>query len=349
MNQANNIRLGFIGAGWVFTECLGPSFRNNPRFNMVALADANSESAQFVAREFGIECYFSGYMKMLQQVKLDAVVIATPPYLHCPMTLECLGRGLHVLCEKPPAMDVKETKQMISAARKSQKFLHFGMCYRHMDNSVKLRETVNSGILGTIYFGKAGWLNQLTASCVFSAESWKQQKNKVGGGPLMGFGVHTIDRTMWAMGYPEPMSVYAKTFDAFGKTLVPKTTIEDLAVGFVNLKNGVTIYIENSQILNGSGGFYYNEFFGTNGGISICRDKRATLYCRDDTSLTSMELVDNLEFDSEVIYRRQTEIFAAGIEKGIVDNEQHNEMITLMRIVTGLYESARTGNIIHFE
>ena len=216
-----------------------------------------------------------------------------------------------------------------------------------MDNTIKLRETVIGGKLGKLYYGKAGWLNCLKPSSVPPSGSWMYQKSCRGGGILRDAGVHTIDRTLWSMGYPEPKSVYGKTFDNLGKILVPETTVEDLAAGFVNFSNGFTLYIENSAFQNGPEGYYYNEIFGVDGGIGIYRDKRAVFYQRDRHELKARELVDNLEFNPEIIYQRQADFFADGIRRGVVEHAQHDELIMLMKVIDGLYDSAETGKIVY--
>ena len=346
MEIESKIRLGFIGGGSVVKECLGPAFRNNERFDIVAVSDTDIETGKGVAKEFDIPQFYSNYLQMLDSERLDAVVIGTPPFLHKPMTIDCLQRGLHVFCEKPPALNATETQDMVRQAKESGKFLHFGMCYRHMDNTIKLRETVLESKLGKLYYGKAGWLNCLKPSSVPPPENWWHQKSCRGGGILRDAGVHTIDRTLWSIGYPEPVSVYGKTFDCLGKALVPETTVEDLAVGFVNFKNGFTLYIENSAIQNGPEGYYYNELFGVDGGMGIYRDKKAVFYQRDEHELKAQELVDNLEFEPEIIYQRQADSFADSIEKGIVEHAQHDELIMLMKIIDGLYDSAEKGELV---
>jgi predicted dehydrogenase len=348
MGSNKKIRLGFIGSGWVFKECLGSSFKENGSFELVSLASQNEITGRAASENFGINSYYNNWQQMLNEEDLDAVVISTPPYLHKEMTIACAQRRLHVLCEKPCAMNAAQTRDMISAAKKAGIFLHFGMCYRHMDATIKLREVVQEGKLGKIYFGKAGWLNQTNPSRVIDAGSWKQQIDKVGGGPLMGIGVHTIDRSMWALGYPEPKSVYGKTFNDLNRELAGVDQVEDMAIGFVELADGVTLYIEISQLLNGDEVFYYNELYGTEGGISIYRDKQTTYYERTGCEVTKKSLVENIAFEPEVIFQRQAALFAKGIEENWVEHDQHTEMIRLMEIIDALYQSAKTGEIVRF-
>lgn len=348
-DSAEKIRLGFIGAGWVFNECLAPAFSQNNSFELVSLSSRDSQVGRLAGERFCIKAHYESWLEMLDKERLDAVVISTPPYLHKEMAVECVNRDLHVLCEKPCAMNVAETEKMIDAARKADVFLHFGMCYRHMDASIAFRNVVQEGRLGKIYFGKAGWLNQTRPFRVIEAKSWKQQLDKAGGGTLMGIGVHTIDRSLWAMGYPTPKSVYCKTFGELNQELTGVTEIEDLAIGIIELANGVTLYVENSQLLNGEEVFYFNELYGTDGGIRIYRDKRATCFQRTGCEISHMELVENIEFEPDIIFQRQADLFAKGILSHIVAHEQHAEMLSLMGIIDALYTSACRGEIVRFD
>jgi predicted dehydrogenase len=346
---SEKIRLGFIGAGWMFKECLAPAFSQNSSFELVSLSNRDSQAGRLAGESFAILAHYENWLEMLDKERLDAVVISTPPYLHKEMTVECVNRDLHVLCEKPCAMNAAETNEMITAARKAGVFLHFGMCYRHMDASIALRNVVQEGWLGKIYFGKAGWLNQTRPFRVIDAASWKQQHDKAGGGTLMGIGVHTIDRSLWAMGYPKPKSVYCKTFSELNRELAGVDQVEDLAIGIIELANGVTLYIENSQLLNGEEVFYYNELYGTDGGTRIYRDKQATWFQRTGCEVSKKELVDYVEFEPDIIYQRQADLFANGIVSHIVAHDQHAEMLCLMGILDAMYESACSEEIVRFD
>lgn len=344
------IKLGFIGAGWVFRICLAPSFRKNKAFELVSVSCRHLDTCRKAAAQFDIARCYDNWREMLDAESLDAVVISTPPYLHQEMTVECARRGLHVLCEKPCALNADQTRTMIDAARKAGVWLLFGMCYRYMDASMALRDTVRSGRMGRLYFGKAGWMNALGPSRILSPESWKFDRAQAGGGILISAGVHTIDRALWAMDYPRPTSVYAKTSSELTQALTRQDDApEDLCTGFINLANGVTLYIENTQAWNGPEVFYYNELYGTEGGIRIYRDKKTTLYERCGDTLREQELVENTEFDGELIYDRQAEDFAKAVKQGAADNPQHEQMICLMEIIDALYDSARTGSLVEME
>lgn len=101
---------------------------------------------------------FTDYTKMLDECpEIEAVVIATPLHLHAPMTIECLKRGKHVLCEKLMARSVSQCKDMIQMAKAKNRLLsighqrHYSMLYSHAQDVIK------SGVLGDVKHIRALW------------------------------------------------------------------------------------------------------------------------------------------------------------------------------------------------
>jgi predicted dehydrogenase len=111
------VRVGIIGTGWG-ASVQAPAFRCLKGAELVAITSGHRERAEAVAREFGIEHAFGDYREMLRSADLDLVSIVTPPYLHHEMTLAALEAGIHVLCEKPFALDVGQAREMVDAAER---------------------------------------------------------------------------------------------------------------------------------------------------------------------------------------------------------------------------------------
>ena len=114
----------------------------------MAIADVAEGAAERVAREFGIQLYTS-YQEMIEQEGLDAVVICTPNKFHAPVTIDALGHGLHVLCEKPMALNAEEGRH--SRPRKKPARFSVGFHYRHKPNARAAKQIIEDGELGDIY------------------------------------------------------------------------------------------------------------------------------------------------------------------------------------------------------
>src|ERR1043165_1790051 len=85
-----------------------PVFQSHARTELVAISSGRLERAASVARDRGIPAFYTDFEEMLDKEKPDLVSIVTPPNFHFPMTMAALSRGIHVLCEKPFALDQEE-------------------------------------------------------------------------------------------------------------------------------------------------------------------------------------------------------------------------------------------------
>ena len=129
---------------------------------------------------------------MLKDSELDAVTVATPNYLHAPITIAALQAGCHVNVEKPMACSTVEAERMVSAAKKAKKLLNVNQSQRRFPPHVKAKEVMDSGILGkvlhlTAMFGHAGpefWS---------PTGKWFFRKKEARFGAMADLGVHKAD------------------------------------------------------------------------------------------------------------------------------------------------------------
>jgi predicted dehydrogenase len=102
------IRIGIVGAGAVTRSRHIPGFRALPGVKIVGVCNQRRESSNRVAREFDIPRIFESWEHLVESDEIDAVVIGTWPYLHCPITLASLDAGKHVLTQARMAMNARE-------------------------------------------------------------------------------------------------------------------------------------------------------------------------------------------------------------------------------------------------
>src|SRR6516165_9128405 len=106
------LRVGLIGAGGNTRARHIPGLRAIPGVEIVAVCNRRPESTAAAAREFGIPRTFDRWQDLVADPGIDAVVIGTWPYLHCPVTLAALAAGKHVLTEARLAMNAAEAHHM---------------------------------------------------------------------------------------------------------------------------------------------------------------------------------------------------------------------------------------------
>lgn len=113
----DTVRVGIVGLGTNTRLRHVPGLRACRDVEITAVCNRRPESTAAAAKEFGIPSIFSTWQELVRSDQIDAVVIGTWPYLHCPITLAALEAGKHVLTEARMAMNTDEARQMLEASR----------------------------------------------------------------------------------------------------------------------------------------------------------------------------------------------------------------------------------------
>lgn len=188
------IRIGIIGCGAASQQLHLPAIQRVGGYKISAIVDTQEDAARAVAKRLGVAFVGIDY-RQVQDV--DAVLISTPHSLHADMVRHFLERGVHVLCEKPLALTVRDAEQLIALADQKSLTLAVGVFRRYYPVSGFMRQVVVSGWLGKLLSvdveegGAYDWDLQSKAMMV---------KSLAGGGVLVDTGAHTIDRVLWVMG-----------------------------------------------------------------------------------------------------------------------------------------------------
>jgi predicted dehydrogenase len=147
------LRIAFIGTGhrgWNHIHVI----KSIPGFQIVALADPTPsfrDRAATLAGD-GVKTY-STYQELLSKEQgLDAVVIATPQFLHTEITLAALSSGLHVFCEKPLATKVEDANRVVEAVKKSGKIFQIGQQWRYTPVYETIGALVRQGAVGAVEY-----------------------------------------------------------------------------------------------------------------------------------------------------------------------------------------------------
>jgi len=113
----DTIRIGVVGAGANTRLHHIPKLKKIDGVQIVSVANRSRASSERVAQEFGIPRVHESWQALVNDSGIDAVVIGTWPYMHCPITLAALAAGKHVLTEARLAMNAAEARQMLAASR----------------------------------------------------------------------------------------------------------------------------------------------------------------------------------------------------------------------------------------
>lgn len=243
------IRVGVVGLGIGRHHVAG--YQAHPEAEVVGIADLDEARLAEIGDQYGVANRYATLGDMLAAQALDVVSVATPNKLHMPLTVEALEAGCHVLCEKPMAISAAEARQMLTAAEQAGRRLMISFSYRFNEQSQALKERVDAGELGEIYFGRTVW-HRRRGMPRFGG--WFGQKAMSGGGPLIDLGVHRLDLALWLMGYPKPVWVMGGAYNHIASELAlaqgVEYDVEDLAVAMIRFENGATLAVEASWAAN---------------------------------------------------------------------------------------------------
>ena len=344
------VRVGVVGLGKGYSHAL--AYHENSNSILCGLCDIDKEKVASTAEKLGAKYTFSDPYEFFRSGEIDAVSIATPNVSHHDLTLAALEEGLHVLCEKPLALNAYQATEMDQVAKASGKVLMVNYNYRFTPVSQALKSFTLENKLGKIYFARSVWHR---SRGIPGLGGWFTSKNKSGGGPLIDLGVHRLDLALWFMNFPEIQSVNGATYGDLGKNYANKVKssfdVEDLAVGFIRFKNGATLVLETSWALNRPESELMETYiYGTEAG------------------LVQRNINNNYEFEGEFYsensegsflvtkvkpgFRHQVssqDEFLASIVERRDSSAPASQAVTAMRIIDGIYESAEKGREIYFD
>lgn len=272
------IRVGVIGLGFGGETHL-KSYRQLPNVEVVALAGLEEDKLAALGATYQVPHLYREYQDLLERDDLDAVSIGVPNYLHAPIAITALRRGMHVLCEKPLASTRQEAEEMVQVATESNRVLQVVFNHRMRADVQTLKQYIDEGKLGHIYYAKASWMRR---TGIPGKGSWFVNKDMSGGGPLIDLGVHVLDMALHLLGEPDAVTASASTYNELGRLGrgVDKRArkfgsgsvynVEDLATAFIRLSTGGTLLLEACWASNSSAKDDFGvTLYGTDGGAEI--------------------------------------------------------------------------------
>jgi len=190
------IGIAIIGAGQVSDYHHVPAIRLDPRAELVAVCDRDAALLEQRKSEWGIERVTTDVEMLLADDAVDAVIIATPNFVHREQALAAARAGKHVLCEKPLGLDAGEVRDMYEAARDAGVVHMTAFTYRFAPSMRWLKHLLQKGDLGTPrHFRSQRFLDWPETSW-----GWRQYRDKAGAGDLFDMTIHRLDFAMDLLG-----------------------------------------------------------------------------------------------------------------------------------------------------
>ena len=335
------IGFGLIGCGKISDRHIA-TLSKCKNASLVALCDIQVERMNTVedtyrkitSSQTEIEKY-TDVSALLQNTKVQAVVIATPSAFHASIAKQAIRSGKHVILEKPMALSIQEAQEIVLMAEEQKVVVQVCHQLRYKSVMMRTKELIKSGEMGRLYLGVVSMRLQRSKAYYEAARwrgTWEQD-----GGMLLNQGIHLVDLLQWFMGD------YEEVYGSMLRGPIPKDT-EDVAVGVVKFKDGAIGVIEANTLTYPSN--YENSItlFGEKGtvaigGIGLNEIRRWSF---ENPAITSPKEFE--ESDEHLEMYRQ---FVMSIETRSTSSIIHaSEGKKALELIFALYESVRTNKAV---
>lgn len=191
------LRVGVVGCGMIARNH-AEAFTAAPGATVVACSDVDPARARAFADRHGIEHAVSSLPEMAA-LGVDAVAVCTPHPTHEAVVIAAAGLGLHVLCEKPIAIDTPTAARMVTACREAGVRLGVMFQRRFWPASQRIRRAIDDGTLGIPVLGQCTVMLHRRPD-YYTRDAWRGRWDTDGGGVLMTQAIHYLDLLRWFMG-----------------------------------------------------------------------------------------------------------------------------------------------------
>ncbi len=238
------LKFGIIGTGWIACSHI-ESLLKCPDVEIVGGADLIPGKAEEFFERYGVKNVrtYPSHKELIDNEKLDAVCVCTYNTTHAECTIYALEHGVNVLLEKPFTVTLDEAVEVCKAEKRTGKLLSIGFQPRMDNNMLKIKEIVESGELGKIYYIQTGGGRRRGVP-----NSTFIEKKTAGIGALGDIGCYSLDMVLNAIGYPKPLTVSgykSKFFGANPKYNNPadaaRFDVDDFAAAFIRLEGDIIL------------------------------------------------------------------------------------------------------------
>lgn len=343
---SRKLGIGVIGLGigkWHLESYLAI-----PEVKVAAVCDIDEEKLRSAVTRYGIAKIYKDYEEMCQSSSIDAVSICVPNHMHAPVAICALENGKHILCEKPLSSSLVEGKKVLEAANKHPELkAMMAMKFRFNKDSIYVKDMVESGKLGEVYYGFSTYLRQLGG--IPKMGTWFTKKKQAGGGPLIDNGVHFLDLIWWLMGCPIPTAAFGKTYAKFGpygkgaggwkgEPSPEVFDVEDLALGTISFDNGASVMLDNAWATFVEKEVIGMRLCGTEGGATLWPFRIS--YEEDGQIVSKIPDLENIESKSQ---------FQHFVDCILSDEQPISTIgqgVAILQMLDAIYRSADSGKSV---
>ena len=268
--NSEKIGVALIGTGFGQKVHL-PALRANPNIEVVAVYHRDRTTAETIAQTHNIPHAYTTVQGTINHPEVQAVTIATPPFLHYDMAKAALNAGKHILLEKPTTLNATEAQELYELATEKNLMAAMNFEFRYIPTWQRLSELLSDGYVGNVRYAKVDWLVSSRADAN-RPWNWYAQSD-LGGGALGAIGSHAFDYITWLLGDIKRVSARLSTSilqrpDPFDNNQLKPVTADDTCNILLELNHQVPVQVCLSSVaMQGRGHFI--EIYGDRGTLVL--------------------------------------------------------------------------------
>jgi predicted dehydrogenase len=243
--MSERVRVGMVGTSWWADAMHLPSLTSHPSADVIAIAGRDRTHGEALAQKYGIAQIFTDYREMIAKANLDALVISIPDDLHYAVAMDALDAGLHVLCEKPLALNGEQARAMYEKAEAKQVKHMTYFTIRWRPHFRYLKSLIDSGFAGALFHAQFSQLGHYARNHKYA---WRFDGRRANG-VLGDLGPHSIDLARWYAG--EITHVSARLGTNFQRASIddrPLVPTNDTAALLVDFAGGAQATLQVSAV-----------------------------------------------------------------------------------------------------
>jgi scyllo-inositol 2-dehydrogenase (NAD+) len=335
----SRLPVGIIGLGRM-GQIYARHLAQDPRSRIVCVSDVVAERAQAVAAELGVQAWTTDYRELLTDNSVEAVFVTSPTSTHREVVIASAGAGKAIFCEKPIALSLEDTDQMIGAIEEAGVLFQAGFMRRFDPGYCRAKEQIEAGVIGEPVTFKSIGRDPFCPDLEYARPS-------VSGGLILDMAIHDFDLGRWLMA-DEVRRVYTE-----GGTLAfPQlNTVGDIDNAVVNMlfEGGGLGNVEVSR--NALYGYdIRTEILGTEGGLNVGYYQQTPLLVMTTMGIQHDMVPYIIERFGDA-YRAQTQDFVGRVLDGrepAVDAHDARAALVIGLAATQSYHEARVVELAEY-
>ena len=333
-----SLKIAFSGTGHI-SQVHARAAQSIDGVELAAIVNHQPESMASYAAQFGIARQYATVEDLLRAGGVDALIVSTPNYLHGPQSIAALEAGVHVMVEKPMALNSAEAEQMLRASESSGAKLMVAHCWRFDEEVNWIKAQIDEGRLGEILRTKGYGVH-----VNWGPGGWFVEARYAGGGALADMGIHAIDVARYLLGDPQPQSVYAQI-----STDYTDYDVDDSGTIWINWEGGAASIVESGWWWpHADGPEASTQLYGTKAFAQLFPTRLEI----PDRAAQTVKTIDpgyppvREEQCPQIMYDRQLAHFVHCIREDRTPNPGGAEGLVNMRIIDAAHQSSRAGQVV---